>query len=387
MPRRLAIFLLAGVAAAACTGQQPPAIAKTSPTPSPAATPAPTARPTLKPPGQFNANRTTLASGLEAPWALAFAGDGSIWLTERPGRVRVIRDGKLVPAPALTLNVVSQPGCEPGLMGIAIQGSYAYLDYTHRAAAGNVDRISRFTIDGDRLTGEQVLLDDVPGGACYHFGGRIKIGPDGLLYITTGEGFVASRAADPNNLSGKILRMKTDGSGLERFAWGFRNPQGLAWDTEGRLYASNNGPTGDLSLLHHDEIDYVQQGLFYGWPAWAGTLRTSYPKGSLPDRAPPIYESGDSTWAPSGIAFYAAAHDERPALFVSELYGRSVMRLVINPDDPMKVDRVDTVLSGEGRIRDIESGPDGCLYALTTNRDGRGSPRADDDRLLKLCPG
>ncbi len=386
MPRRLAVWLLALVAVVAC-GQQPPPTAKTTPTPSSAvpATPAPS--PTLKAPGPFNPTRTTLAGGLEAPWALAFAGDGSIWLTERPGRVRVIRDGKLLPTPALTLNVVSQPACEQGLMGIDIQGSSAYLDYTHRSASGNVDRISRFTIDGDRLTGEQVLLDDVPGGSCYHFGGRLKIGPDGLLYVTTGEGFMASRAADPNNLSGKILRMKTDGSGLEKFAWGFRNPQGLAWDSSGRLYASSNGPTGDLNLLHHDEVDYVQQGQFFGWPAWAGTLRTGYPKGNLPDRVSPIYESGDSTWAPSGIAFYAGARDERPALFVAELYGQSLMRLVINPDDPMKVDRADTVLSGEGRMRDVESGPDGCLYALTTNRDGRGTPHGDDDRLLKLCPG
>jgi glucose/arabinose dehydrogenase len=383
--RRVAVLLLAGVAVA-CAGQQPPVTARTSPAPSVTATPVPATSPAIKDPGPLNASKSTLASGLEAPWAVAFADDGSIWLTERPGRVRVIRDGKLLPTPALTLSVVSQPGCEPGLMGMVIQGSYAYLDYTHSSPSGNVDRISRFTIDADRLTGEQVLLDGVPGGTCYHFGGRIKIGPDGLLYVTTGEGFVASRAADPNNLSGKILRMKTDGSGLERFAWGFRNPQGLAWDSSGRLYVSNNGPTGDLGLLHHDEIDYVQQGQFYGWPAWAGTLRTSYPKGSLPDRAPPLYESDNSTWAPSGITFYAAARDERPALFVAELSGQSVMRLVVNADDPGKVDRVDTVLSGEGRIRDVESGPDGCLYVLTTNRDGRGSPRGEDDRLLKLCP-
>lgn len=384
--RGIAVIVLAGLLAG-CSGQA--AAVKATPTPRPPASapasPAPTPTPTLKPPGAFNVSRATVASGLVAPWALAFASDGSIWVTERPGRVRVIRGGSLLPNPALTLGVVSQPGCEGGLLGLVIDGSAAYVDYTHGSAAGNVDRVSRFTISGDQLTNEQILLDGIPGGACYHDGGRLKFGPDGLLYITTGEGFVYSRAADPNNLAGKILRMRTDGSGLEKFAWGFRNPQGLAFDSAGRLYASSNGPTGEFGLLHHDEVDYVQQGQFYGWPAWAGNVRTGYQ--GLPARAPALYETGNETWAPSGIAFYAPARDERPALFVATLAGQSIVRMVISADDPNKLDRVDPVLTGEGRIRDVEPGPDGCLYVLTSNRDGRGSPRADDDRVLKLCPG
>lgn len=385
--RRVAVLLTAA-ALVACTGQPAarPSAAPTAPATS-TPSPAPTPTPSLKPPGAFNVSRSVLAAGLEAPWALAFAADGGIWLTERPGRVRVIRGGQLLPDPALTLSVVSQPGCEGGAMGLVIQGTSVYIDYSHASAAGNVDRVSRFSISGDHLTGEQVLVDNIPGGSCYHFGGRIKIGPDGLLYITTGEGFVASRAADPNNQSGKILRMHLDGTGLESFAWGFRNPQGLAWDPAGRLYASSNGPTGEFGgLLHHDEVDLVQKGQFYGWPVWAGSLRTGYAEGSLPNRVPPIYESGDATWAPSGIAFYALAPDQRPALLVSELFGQSILRLVISPEDPARIDRADTVLSGEGRIRDVEPGPDGCLYVLTSDRDGRGSPRAGDDRVLKLCP-
>ena len=148
-----------------------------------------------------------------------------------------------------------------------------------------------------------MLLDGIPGGTCYHFGGRIKFSPDGLLYVTTGEGFVAGRAADPNNLSGKILRMHEDGSGREVFAWGFRNPQGLAFDSGGRLYASNNGPTGDLGLCCHDEVDLVQQGGFYGWPEWAASVPGWLPLLEPVTRIVPSWLAGTPRkliWLPGG---------------------------------------------------------------------------------------
>lgn len=347
-----------------------------------------TATPTLKPPGPLQLSQQAVAQNLVAPWALDFAGDGSIWLTERPGRVRVIRGGQLLAEPALTLSVATGTGCEDGLLGIALQEPYAFLYYTYRGSAGNTNRVSRFTISGSALGSEQVLVDGIPGGTCYHFGGRLKLGPDGWLYFTTGEGFVAARAASPTGLSGKVLRVHTDGSGLEVFAWGFRNPQGLAFDASGRLYASNNGPTGDLGLCCRDEVDLVQQGGFYGWPEYAASTRTSFPQGSLPTaRVAPIVESGDTTaWAPSGIAFYAPAKDQRPALFVAELKGEALRRLVIDPADPARVTSQDIALQGVGRLRDAVAGPDGCLYVLTSNRDTRGTPRPNDDQLLKLCP-
>ena len=177
--------------------------AKASPKPSPSATSSPSApatpTPGLKPAGPFHHSTDSVAQGLVAPWALDFAKDGAIWLTERPGRVRVIRNGQVLPDPALTLRVSTTSGCEDGLLGLALKEPNAYLYYTYNGGATN--RVSRFAIQGDKLTGEQVILDGIPGGSCYHFGGRLKFGPDGYLYLTTGEGFVASRAADPNNLS------------------------------------------------------------------------------------------------------------------------------------------------------------------------------------------
>lgn len=389
MSSRAAVLLLIVVTVvAACGGgsaAKPAASPKRS---SPAATAAPTPVPTLGPPGALQFTQQPVAQNLVAPWALAFAADGAMWLTERPGRVRVIRNGQLLPDPALTLQVATGSGCEDGLLGIAVQEPYAFLYYTYAGPGGNTNRVSRFTISGNQLTSEQVLVDGIPGGTCYHFGGRLKLGPDGWLYFTTGEGYVAARAADPNGLSGKILRVHTDGSGREVYAWGFRNPQGLAFDSAGRLYASSNGPTGDLNLCCRDEVDLLQQGGFYGWPAWAATTRTSFPQGSLPStRVPPIAESGDSTvWAPSGMTFYAPSRTERQTLLVTELKGEALRRLVIDPADPSHVTAQEIVLQGKGRLRDAVAGPDGCLYVLTNNRDSRGTPRTGDDQLLKLCP-
>ena len=384
---RKAAVLLAGLVL--LTGCASGPAAKASPKPSHSATASPSALPTptpkLKPAGAFHYSTTAVAQGLVAPWALDFAKDGAIWLTERPGRVRVIRNGQLLPDPALTLNVSTASGCEDGLLGLALKEPNAYLYYTYNGGATN--RVSRFTIEGDKLSGEQVILDGIPGGSCYHFGGRLKFGPDGYLYLTTGEGFVASRAADPNNLSGKILRVHEDGSGREMYAWGFRNPQGLAFDPAGRLYVSNNGPTGDLGLCCHDEVDLVQQGQFYGWPAWAGGQRTGFGQGSLPNRTGPMVESGASTaWAPSGMTFFAASAGETPTLFVATLKGEAVRRFIIDPSDPGKVASQEVVFGNAGRMRDAVAGPDGCLYVLTNNRDTRGAPRAGDDQVLKLCP-
>jgi glucose/arabinose dehydrogenase len=338
-------------------------------------------------PGPLHYTEKTFAQNLTAPWAIDWTRDGAAWFTERGGDVRVIRGGQLLPNPALTLKVVSQPGCEDGLLGLAIQEPYAFLYYTYSGSAGNTNRVSRFTIQGDTLVNEQVLVDGIPGGSCYHFGGRLKFSPDGtFLYFTTGEGFIASRAADPNNLSGKILRVHPDGSGREMFAWGFRNPQGLAFDAQGRLYVSNNGPTGEFGLCCHDEVDLVQQGGFYGWPAWAAGTRTSYGQGSLPQRLGPNAESGTDTWAPSGMTFYAPSKDERPTLLLAELRGQSLRRFLIDPADPGHFTSQEIVFGSGGRLRDVAAGPDGCLYVLTSNRDGRGNPTPTDDRIFQLCP-
>lgn len=386
----------------ACSSQ--PAARFPSPVPtSPSSSASPTGSPTLAPPRALHFNVETVAGGLQVPWAIAFLPDGSMLVTERPGRVRVISGGQLQPQPALTLSVVSSPGRESGLLGIALHPGFpnpadVYLYYTYSRGGKATNRVSRLHYADGRLTDERVVLDGIPGGNCCHFGGRIGFGPDRMLYVAVGDAQQPGRAVDSSSPNGKVLRVQDDGSvpadspfpGSAAWASGFRNPEGLAWDSAGRLYASNNGPTGEFGLFHNDEIDLVQRGAFYGWPVKAGSTPAGQPQdyGNPPERVPPVAESGNSvTWAPGGLAVYSLDKGEQPTLLVATLAGQALRRFLLDPAQPGHATSQEVVLSGYGRLRDASVGPDNCVYVLTSNRDGRGTPQANDDRVLKLCPG
>jgi glucose/arabinose dehydrogenase len=298
--------------------------------------------------------------------------------------------------------VISAPGVESGLLGIALHPAYpnppdVYLYYTYSRGGQATNRISRFLYAGGRLTDERVVLDGIPGGRCCHFGGRIGFGHDGMLYATVGDGQQPGRAVDTSSPNGKVLRLREDGSvpsdnpfpGSPVWAYGFRNPEGLAWDAAGRLYVSNNGPTGEFGLFHNDEIDLVQRGAFYGWPVRAGSTAAGQPQdyGNPPERVAPVAESGNSvTWAPGGLAVYSPAKDQQPSLLAATLSGQALRRFFIDPAQPGHATGQEVVLTGYGRLRDAALGPDNCVYVLTSNRDGRGTPQTGDDRVLQLCP-
>jgi glucose/arabinose dehydrogenase len=317
-----------------------------------------------------------VVTGLEVPWALAFAPDGRLFVTERPGRIRVVTDGRLEREPVATLSV--QASGESGLMGLALDpdfagSGYLYVCYTTAKAGRAVNRLARLTLREGRAGSERVLIDDM-AAASIHDGCRVKFGPDGKLYATMGDAAEAAHAQQRESLSGKILRINPDGTvpgdnpfpGSPVYSLGHRNPQGLAWDGRGRLIEAEHGSSA------RDEINHVEPGRNYGWPEV---------RGQVGDRrfVDPIIESKEDTWAPSGIAILGGD------LFVAALRGQRLLRMTLAPDLG-GVTRVETVLRGYGRLRDVVVGPDHALYVTTSNRDGRGSPAADDDRILRVQP-
>ena len=402
--RATAATLAAGVLlASACSSQA--AERRPSPSPTPR-TPAPASpNPTvgLRPAQPLHFRVDTVAGGLQVPWSIAFLPDGGMLVTERAGKVRLVANGQLQAQPALTLSVVSAPGAESGLLGIALHPGFpnpadVYLYYTYGRSGASTNRVSRFHYADGRLSGERVVVDNVPGGNCCHFGGRIGFGPDGMLYVTVGDAQQPGRAVDLGSPNGKILRVRDDGTipadnpipGSPVWAYGLRNPQGLTWDPSGRMYVTNNGPTGEFGLFHNDEVDLIQRGAFYGWPVKAGSTPAGQPQnyGNPPERVPPVAESGNSvTWAPSGLAAYSPSPDEQPTLLVATLTGQDLRRFLLDPAQPGHATGQEVVLEGYGRLRDAAVGPDHCVYVLTSNRDGRGSPKPTDDRVLRLCPG
>jgi aldose sugar dehydrogenase len=327
-----------------------------------------------------------VATRLEIPWALAFAPDGRLFVTERPGRVRILQNGTLLPEPALTISDVFTGG-ESGILGLALHPSFAsnrlvYLVYTAVGGAGPVARLVRYRELANALGEPAVLLDDVRA-ANIHNGSRVRFGPDGALYVTFGDVATPSAAQDLGSLNGKILRLSDDGTTPPDnpfrspvWSWGHRNPQGLDWHPgTGDLFEAEHGATGN------DEINVIDRGRNYGWPIIEADA-------SRPDMQTPIAFFTPSV-APSGASFYrgAAFPAFRNDLFVATLAGRALLRVRLDPANPRRVQSIERLLENRfGRLRDVVSGPDGYLYIATNNRDGRGAPASDDDRILRLVP-
>ncbi len=327
------------------------------------------------------------AQGLEIPWSIAFAPDGRAFVTERPGRVRVIRDGRLDPDPVARLDVAHVG--EGGLLGLALDPAfprrpflYVYCTYRDGELKNRVERLRER--DG-RFVRDRVLLDGIPG-ASIHDGGRIRFGPDGMLYVATGDGARSNSAQDPKSLAGKILRITADGeippdnpvAGSPVFSLGHRNVQGLAWHPGTKtLYATEHGPSGERGWCCHDEANAIRPGGNYGWPRVIGDEhqgRSEY--------VPPLAHSGRDTWAPSGASFVTSGPWKGRFVFANLRGGH--LRMFLLDGDGKRVIRQERLLEGFGRLRDVVEGPDGALYVLTSNRDGRARPREGDDRILRV---
>lgn len=324
-----------------------------------------------------NKDIQVVADNLEIPWEIAFLPDGNLLLTERPGRLlRIGTDRVIIP-----IEGVLHRG-EGGLLGLALHPNFAsnnfiYLYLTTQEGSSVTNRVERYQLQGTTLGSRTVIIENIPGST-FHDGGRIAFGPDKLLYITTGDAGTEANAQDTNSLAGKILRLKDDGSIPEDnpfnnpvFSYGHRNPQGIAWDAEGNLWATEHGRSGAASGF--DEVNLIQAGKNYGWPEYQGDRATAGIE------APKAHSGAITTWAPSGAAFY------KGRLLFAGLRGQAVYDTNIENDT---VQKVDVHFANEfGRLRTITVGPDGFLYILTNNTDGRGTPNKGDDKIIKINPG
>src|SRR5215208_1198815 len=321
---------------------------------------------------------STLATDLEVPWSFAFLPEGEALVTERDsGRLlRVSPSGDV-----REIQTLPEGGSgEGGLLGVAVSPNYEDDRYIYAYYTTEVDnRVVRFRM-GER---PELILTGIPYNT-YHDGGRIKFGPDGMLYVTTGDAGDSGNSQDRNSLGGKILRIEPDGSippdnpfpNNPVYSYGHRNVEGLAWDAHGRLYASEFGENT------WDEVNRIEAGQNYGWPAVEGW------GGEDQGYVDPITVWPTSEASPSGaeIMVDGAIPQWEGDLFVSALRGERLWRLELN-DNGEVVDR-EKLLDGEiGRVRDVTQAPDGSLWVSTSNYDFYGTPVSEqDDRILRLAP-
>ena len=321
-----------------------------------------------------SADARTIATGLEAPWSIAFLGETPLVSERDSGRIlEVSGDGEL--REVGTIPGVAHAG-EAGLLGIAVRDAHLYA----YATTERDNRIVRLPLTGDAgalgLGRPETILDGIPAAA-HHNGGRIAFGPDGMLYATVGDAGEPESAQDPESLAGKILRMSPDGSvpddnpfpGSRVYTLGHRNPQGIAWAEDGAMYASEFGQNT------WDELNEIEPGANYGWPEVEGIAdEPGFVDSGFVD---PVQQWAPADASPSGIAILDGA------IHIANLRGERLRSVPL--DDPASSTER---FSGElGRLRDAVVAPDGSLWLLTNNTDGRGDPESGDDRIVATGAG
>lgn len=332
------------------------------------------------------------ARGLYVPWSMVFTSPERMLVSERNGNIKEIVNGKLNSNSLINLPEVAEVA-ESGLMGIAThpnysQNKYVYACLAYETGSGMADKVERFIDNGNSLSRDKVILDSFPA-ARFHAGCRIKFGPDGKLYVTTGDATVKADAQKLDSLAGKILRMNDDGSTPADnpfpnsliWSYGHRNPQGIAWHPEsGTLFETEHGPSGNDGPGGGDEVNVVKKGLNYGWPV------ISHERTQSGMESPKLVFTPAE--APSGATFYSGKvfSQFKNNFFFTALRGQGIFRVVVNDENPEEIGGYEKLDISFGRIRDIIEGPDGLIYFATSNRDGRGTVRDGDDKIYRFEP-
>ena len=334
-----------------------------------------------------------VAGGVEVPWSIVWAPDGRMIFTERPGRVRVIDKGTLNPKPLFVVPDVEGSG-ESGLMSVALHPQFSsnhfiYLSYAYTTGGVKV-RVVRYREAPEGFVDRKVIIEDLPA-AQFHAGCRIRFGPDGKLYVTTGDATQRALAQKLDSLAGKTLRLNDDGTvpqdnpfvgqqnaRPEIWSLGHRNAQGMDWQPGSNLmFQTEHGPSGFDGPGGGDEVNIVEKGKNYGWPTIHHTQTATGLESPLLEYTPAC--------APASGAFYRGSvfPQFKGNFFFGCLRGERLIRVTL---DGRRVVNQEDLIKNYGRIREVAEGPDGYLYFSTSNRDGRGKPAEDDDRILRLVP-
>ena len=336
-----------------------------------------------------------LATGLDTVWELAWGPDGFIWVTERGGRISRLNPetGALTEAGEV---LVSEIG-EGGLMGLTFHPDFAaqpwvYLAHTYSTQGGTRNRVIRMRFDGTALGSMEILVTDIPGSSI-HNGARLAIGPDQLLYVSTGDASDASIAQNRDALAGKILRLTLDGHpapgnpfNTRTWSYGHRNPQGMTFAPDGSLYITEHGPSDN------DEINRIEMGRNYGWPTVHGKCDGDVGAAELSFCSSNQVVEPMAIWtptiAPAGLAYYDAdlIPEFRRSLIFATLKDATLYRLALSSDGASVTSTEKLFVRDFGRLRAVLVGPDGSIYIGTSNRDGRGTPMPTDDRIIRIRP-
>jgi len=342
--------------------------------------------------GSTAVDTTTIISNLDTPWEILWGPDNYIWFTERQGKVSRLNPETGERNIILTIDDVFENG-EGGLLGMVLHPDFpeqpiVYLVYNYASGALIRERLVRYTWNGGTLVNQEILINDIEANS-YHDGSRLAFGPYGKLYMSTGDAGNTANSQNTNSLNGKILRINPDGSipsdnpFPDSYIWasGLRNSQGLVFSPDGYLYGSDHGPSTD------DEINLLEQARNYGWPDITGFCDQP---GEITYCNNNNIREPLAAWTPTlavaGIDYYN--HPDIPewqhSILMTTLKAGKLVSLKLSSDGLSITGQSEWFVNNYGRLRDICISPDGRIFIAVSNRDGRGTPRPGDDRIVQI---